>query len=173
MVDLSERAATQKPTRRQKRLTHNSRAGNPERPGPNCHEEKVLSNQRDWRHCTREGAQGPQCAKGMGPKDTRTVLSRTQVSGRRDATHSRSLRPAYRHLEPPEVCPLRVIQGRPTYTSEVACRQEVSGTVMSEFDIFVSSPIDDIMRATDVMIVGKRASVCLSVVLVVVAVCRM
>ena len=39
---------------------------------------------------------------------------------------------------------------------------------MSEFDIFVSSPIDDIMRATDVMIVGKRASVCLSVFLVVV-----
>ena len=41
-------------------------------------------------------------------------------------------------FEPPEVGPQRVIHGRPTYTSEVDCRQEGSETVMSEFDIFVS-----------------------------------
>ena len=37
---------------------------------------------------------------------------------------------------------------------------------MSEFDILVSSLNADITRATDVMIVGKRSLVCLSVVLV-------
>ena len=36
-----------------------------------------------------------------------------------------------------------------------------------EFDFFVSSLNDDVAHATDVMIVGKRALVCLSVVLVV------
>ena len=46
--------------------------------------------------------------------------------------------------------------------------QEASETVMSEFDIFASSPNDRITRATDVMIVGKRALVGLSVFLVVV-----
>ena len=37
---------------------------------------------------------------------------------------------------------------------------------MSEFDILVSSLNADITRATDMMIVGKRSLVCLSVVLV-------
>ena len=42
----NEGAATLKPTKRQRGLTHNSRAGIPKRLRPNCHNKEVLSNQR-------------------------------------------------------------------------------------------------------------------------------
>ena len=87
------------------------------------------------------------------------------MAGRRDTTQSRSLRPACRHLEPREVCPLRVIHGRLTYTSELEC----SVTVKSEFDIFISSLNDHTSRAQLMCFFFgvKRSSVSLSVVLVV------
>ena len=42
----NEGAATLKPTKRPRGLTHNSRAGIPKRLRPNCHNKEVLSNQR-------------------------------------------------------------------------------------------------------------------------------
>ena len=41
-----------------------------------------------------------------------------------------------------------------------ASENDVYFSVVSEFDILVSSLNDDLTRATDVMIVGKIASVC-------------
>ena len=139
-----------------KGTTQNSRTGNPK---------------RSVGGVTAQTGRGPKdlSVRRGGPKDPWNVLSTTQVTGRRDATQSRNLQPAYRHLEPPEVGPLRVIQGRP----DVHCRQEGSRTVMSEVGIFVSSPNDHITRATDVMIVGKLSSVCLSWFWWSFAACRM
>ena len=190
---MVERAKGRRPQNRpsdKRELTQNSRAGNPQRKRPNCHKENVLSNQRG--NCTKERrAQRPQGVKGRGLKDPgvaaplaaaacrgnrwydmggrshASTFSTVQVAGRRHSTQSVPGSSSSPHLEPPEVGPLRDIRGRPTYTSEVDCRQEGSETVMSEFDFFVSSLNDDVAHATDVMIVGRRALVCLSVVLVV------
>ena len=49
----NEGAATLKPTKCRRELTHNSRAGNAKRSRPNCHSKEVLSNQRGSHHCTK------------------------------------------------------------------------------------------------------------------------
>ena len=90
-------------------------------------QEGELSKQRGWHQCT----------KGRGPKDPRTVLSRTQVAGRRGATQSRSLRPAYRHLEPPAVGPLRVLQGnRRTLQRLTVGRKALGPSCLSSTSLF-------------------------------------
>ena len=65
----NEGAATLEPTTRPRGLTHNSRAGNPKRLRPNCHSSQRGALKTAWVVQNREGAQGPQCAKGRGPKD--------------------------------------------------------------------------------------------------------
>ena len=45
------------------------------------------------------------------------------------------------------------------WTETAACETDVYFSVMSEFDIIVSSLNDDLTRATEVVIVGKLASV--------------
>ena len=53
----------------QRGLTHNSRTGNPKRLRSNCHSSLLVLSKTAWVAQNREGAQGPQCAKGRGPKD--------------------------------------------------------------------------------------------------------
>ena len=65
----NEGAATLEPTKQRRELTHNSRAGNPKRLRPNCHSSQGGTLKTAWVAQNREGAQGPQCAKGRGPKD--------------------------------------------------------------------------------------------------------
>ena len=61
---------------------------------PNCHRKKrYFSKQCGWRSTARkgEGAQRLPCVKGGDPRTPWSVLSRSQVAGRRDATQSRNL----------------------------------------------------------------------------------
>ena len=125
---------------RERGLTQNSRVGIPKRLRPITAETRpkrgtletawVAFHSAQWRGSPKN----PVCEREGTSRTSRSVLSRTQAAGRRDATQSPSLRPACRHLGPPEVGPLRVIHGHPTYTSELEC----SETVMSGFDTFVS-----------------------------------
>ena len=62
------RAATRKPTKRPRGLTHNSRAGIPKRLRPNCHQRSTLK--PAWTASVRKGAgaQRPHCPKGRDPR---------------------------------------------------------------------------------------------------------
>ena len=66
---LCKRAATLKPTKCHRGLTHNSRAGNPKRLRPNCHSCPRGTLEPAWVSHQGEGAQRPQCAKGKGPEN--------------------------------------------------------------------------------------------------------
>ena len=63
------RAATRKPTKCHRGLTHNSRAGNPKRLRPNCHSCPRGTLEPAWLLHQGEGTQRPQCAKGKGPEN--------------------------------------------------------------------------------------------------------
>ena len=66
---LCKRAATLKPTKCHRGLTHNSRAGNPKRLRPNCHSCPRGTLEPAWVLHQGEGTQRPQCAKGKGPEN--------------------------------------------------------------------------------------------------------
>ena len=99
------RAATQKPTKQQRGLTHNSRAGIPNRLRLNCHQRSTLK--PAWTASVRKGAgaQRPHCTKGRGPENPGVVapFAFAGLCGNRSRTVLRRLMKF--DLRP---CPLRL-----------------------------------------------------------------
>ena len=67
------RAATRKPTRRPRGLTHNSRAGIPKRLRPNCHKRKYSQTSVDCVGTKRGGGPKTPLCKGKGPENPGVV----------------------------------------------------------------------------------------------------
>ena len=102
----SARAATLEPTRRQRGLTQNSRAGNPKRTRPNCR--KNENSQRGWHQSTKgRGPKNPaaQEVEGVAAPLASTWLLRQLLDPEREETQDAS------GVAQPEVCP-HVSHGR-------------------------------------------------------------